>query len=644
MSLPKTRTLLAAIAIAVVAFAVGRALGPDRVESSGDGGEEPVETPQPSDWTCSMHPQVRLPEPGQCPICFMDLVPANGGADEDELGSRVLRMTEAAVALAEIETAPVERRSVAHEVQMVGKVAFDETRLAYLTAWVRGRLDRLFVDSTGVNVRAGDHLAEIYSPKLYTAQQELLQAIETASKLGEDSLLRETSERTIQSAREKLRLLGISAEQIEAVIARGAPDEHVTLNAPIGGVVVEKNALAGMYADEGTQLFTIADLSKVWVVLEAYESDIAWLRYGQDVEFRVQAYPGEAFHGRVAFIDPVLDDRTRTVKVRLNVENTDRRLKPDMFVSATAHAVLTSGGQVVDAALADKWMCPMHPEVLADGAVACPECGMDIVPASELGFVSAGRGELSLVIPDTAPLITGKRAVVYVRLPGREKPTFEGRDVALGPRAGAWYVVHGGLAEGEEVVVHGNFKIDSELQIRARPSMMNPESPRRIAGTGDGAPGARSFDAPAPFRQALGRVADAYVALQEKLAADGAGADEARAVAAAFGAVDPTVLAGEARAAWEEIARDLRAAVDAAARAAGQGERRAELPSLTRHLVRALRVFGYAGDELAVFHCPMALDGEGADWIQRGGEIANPYFGSRMHRCGSRVLVLERER
>jgi Cu(I)/Ag(I) efflux system membrane fusion protein len=294
--------------------------------------------------------------------------------DPGEAGSRVLSLDEAAAALAEIRTARVERRHVAHEVRLVGKVVPDETRLAYLTAWVPGRLERVFVDYTGLTVRQGDHLVEIYSPQLYAAQEELLQAVLAERRLQDNALatLREGATGMLRAARDRLRLWGLTEAQIDATIAQGSVDERVVLYAPIGGVVLERNALEGQYVETGTRIYTIADLTSVWVVFDAYESDLSWLRYGQDVAFRAQALPGETFHGRVAFIDPVLDDRTRTVKVRVNVANADLRLKPEMFVRGTVQAVLTPHGRSVDASLAGKWMCPMHPEVVADAAGDCP--------------------------------------------------------------------------------------------------------------------------------------------------------------------------------------------------------------------------------------------------------------------------------
>jgi len=640
MKLRRPLFALLAAALLALAFVAGRSCGPTPPEQTGHEEHPAADAPAaaPEVWTCAMHPSVRLPEPGQCPICFMDLIPANADGGGDDLGPRTLRLTESARKLAEIETAPVKRMSVAHEVSMVGKVAFDETRLAYLTAWVGGRLDRLFVDYTGVNVRRGDHMVEIYSPTLYTAQQELLQAIETSARLEQGSLdvLRSTGLATIRAAREKLRLYGVTEEQIAEIEERGTPDEHVVLLAPAQGVVVHKNAVEGMYVEQGARIYTIADLSRVWVLLDAYESDLAWLRYGQDVAFRVEAYPGETFHGRIAFIDPVLNDRTRTVKVRLGVDNSERRLKPDMFVSAEVSAVLTPGGKVVDEELAGRFMCPMHPEVIDDAASACPECGMDLVPASELGFAAPPARGPSLVIPATAPLVTGKRAVVYVRVPDQDAPTYEGREIALGPRAGDYYVVHDGLEEGEEVVVRGNFKLDSELQIRAKPSMMSMEPPE---------PEAERVEAPAAFLEALGEVLDAYLRLQAALAADGDDPAAARAIADALAAIDAGELKGAASSAWSERAPELRAAAEAVAEAPDLAERRARLAPLTDRLVATLDAFGYAraDGDVGLFHCPMAL-GTGADWLQVGDVTSNPYYGAEMLRCGDRVRLMPRER
>lgn len=395
-----------------------------------------------------------------------------------ELGPREVRLTPVAEKLAEIQTRPVERKKVGAEVRMVGKLAYDETRLAYISAYVPGRLDRLYIDFTGARVKKGDHLVYLYSPELLAAQEELIQAIRTAKSLEKSnvSVLRERVQTTVESSREKLRLWGLSHEQIAAIEAGGVPQEHLTIYSPMAGIVIHKNAQEGMYVQTGTRIYTIADLSHLWVLLDAYESDLEWLRYAQQVDLEVEAFPGENFRGRISFIDPVLDPSTRTVKVRVQVANPDGRLKPEMFVRAVVQPQLTAGGKVTSAGLVGKWISPMHPEIIRSRPGTCPICGTPLVRAESLGYVDDDpAAELPpLVIPASAPLLTGKRAVVYVQVADRPG-VYEGREVTLGARAGGYYLVEEGLHEGERVVVNGNFKLDSALQIQAKPSMMNPE-------------------------------------------------------------------------------------------------------------------------------------------------------------------------
>jgi len=251
----------------------------------------------------------------------------------------------------------------------------------------------------------------------------------------------------------------------------------------MGGIVIHKNATEGMYVNTGTPIYRVADLSRLWVKLDAYESDLPWIRYGQEVEFTTQAYPGQVFKGTISFIDPVLNDKTRTVKVRVNVDNSQGELKPQMFVKAIVHSQVAGVGKIMAAELAGKWICPMHPDVVKTQAGSCDICGMDLVTTESLGYVKADTPEKApLVIPVSAPLITGKRAVVYVQVPNTEKPTYQGREIVLGPRAGDYYIVKSGLAEGEIVVTNGNFKIDSAMQIQAKPSMMNPQGEKAPTG------------------------------------------------------------------------------------------------------------------------------------------------------------------
>ncbi len=428
-------------------------------------------------WSCSMHPHIQRSGPGKCPICGMDLIKVPTEDSSMDAGARKIVISDAQRALMKIETMPVVRKFPAAELNLVGKVTYDETRLAYITAWVPGRIDDLLVDYTGVSVNKGDHMVKLYSPELISAQEELLQARRGLGDLSKSGLtsLRDSARGTLKSARDKLRLWGLTNEQISEIEKNGKPSEQVTIYSPSTGVVIHRNAQEGMYVKTGTRIFTIADLSAVWIQLDAYESDLQWLRYGQDVKFTTEAYPGQTFHGLVSFIDPVLNPKTRTVKVRVNVDNADGRLKPEMFIRANVYAQFASGGHVMDEQLAGKWICPMHPEIVKDTSGQCDVCDMDLVKAETLGYSSAVQVEAPLVIPATAPLLTGKRAVVYVEEPGHDKPTYVGRVVELGARAGSEFIVESGLSEGERVVVSGNFKIDSALQIQAKPSMMNPQ-------------------------------------------------------------------------------------------------------------------------------------------------------------------------
>lgn len=472
----KPKILLALILVLIIGIWIGKSAGPEKseVETATTKTEAKSEV-----WTCSMHPQIKLPKPGLCPICNMDLIPLT--IDDVAAGAsmRQLTVSENAKELMDIEVAPVERKFVEASVRMVGKVDYDETNLAYITSWIPGRLDRLFVDYTGVPVRKGDHLVSLYSPELISAQEELLQAIKAIKDIGQSKLgiMREMTKSTANAAREKLRLWGLTSEQIAKIEETGKVSDHMTIYSPTSGIVIHKDAIEGMYVQTGTKIYTIADLSRVWIKLDAYESDLGWIRYGQDVEFTTVSYPGEIFKGTISFIDPILNERTRTVKVRVNVQNLDGKLKPGMFVKAVVKSNVAGGGKIMDAKLVGKWICPMHPEVIKEIPGKCDICQMPLVQTEALGYISddIALAEKPLVVPATAVLITGTRAIVYVQVPDAEKPTFEGREIALGQRAGDYYLVRSGLEVGELVVVKGNFKIDSSLQILAKPSMMTPE-------------------------------------------------------------------------------------------------------------------------------------------------------------------------
>lgn len=423
----------------------------------------------------------------------------------------------------------MERYYPTASVRLYGKVTYDQTTVARLTAYFPARIERLFVNFVGVPVKTGDHIAEVYSPELIAASEELRQTARAASQTGDSNdLLRESNRDTLIAAREKLRLYGLNAEQIRAIEAGETTQDRLTIYAPMGGIVTDLSVREGDYVQTGEPIATVADLSRLWLDLEAYESQLAMLRWGQPVRFSVESHPGETFEGKIAFIEPSVNQRTRTTAVRVAVDNQDGRLKPGMFASAVVRTRVSERGALASEDLAGKWISPMHPTVVKTEPGQCDVCGMDLVPAETLlGIQPEEPTTLPLVIPRTAVLFTGTRSLVYVEVPGTESPTYEGREVVLGPRAEHVYVVREGLSEGERVVVHGAFRVDSAMQIQAKASMMMPSGGRSGGGhAGHTMPGdspttvTRAETIPDGFLVSLSRVCDAYFVVQEALAAD----------------------------------------------------------------------------------------------------------------------------
>ena len=426
-------------------------------------------------WTCSMHPQVKLDEPGQCPICFMDLIPL--AAESGSRASTEISLSAAAIKLAQISSTPV-RHGMAHsEIHLSGKIDYDETRVKNIAAWFPGRLEHLYVDYTGIRVNRGDHLLEIYSPELYSTQSELLQAYNRMKRIDQGPEAQKTSQATYDAVVEKTKLLGVSTAQINTITSTGKARSVLQINSPITGVVIHKNAVEGKYVKTGEQIYSIADLSKVWLILEAYEKDLPWLTYGQELSFSVPGLPGQTFSAHISYIDPLVNPEKQSVTVRAVLDNQRGLLKPGMLAEASVSVMLNGKGQVVTPDLSGKWACPMHPEVVENHPGDCSICGMDLVPLHEIGGVQTLASH-ALLIPASSVLKTGRRALVYVQISGSESSQFALREIVLGPRVGSEYIVIDGLSVDEKVVSNGNFKIDSAMQIAGKKSMMS----------GDGAP------------------------------------------------------------------------------------------------------------------------------------------------------------
>lgn len=633
--------VVVAIACLVLGLLLGVLVTRGRQSAAGPGVSSGEAVEEIRYWTCSMHPQVKLPKSGQCPICSMDLIPVKAGQGT-ELDPNQLVLSERAQVLARVETQPVERRSLEHEVRMVGKVSTDETRITYISSYVPGRIDRLFVNYTGIFVQKGVHLAEVYSPELLVAQREYLLALDAtdSAKRGatKPAAVRDTIDAMLQAARRKLQLWAIPEDQIAEIERTRTPLDRIRIDAPEEGWVVDRQGYEGMYVETGTRIFTLADLRSVWVLLDAYELDIGFIHYGQQVEFETEAYPGQVFTGRVAYVDPVLNDATRTVKVRVTVANPDLKLRPGMFVRAKVLAQVNESGKVVDTSLAGKWISPMHPEIIKDGPGKCDVCGMDLVPAESLGFATtqAAVPEV-LVVPQTAVLLTGTRAIVYVEAKHAGRPVYESRSVRLGMRAGDRYVVLDGVKEGERVVTRGAFQLDSAMQIQAGPSMMQSSQQMVLAPEEEGVKsraiaGAMYHDHFKPVLQAYFDLAAALVVEDaDKAAAATAALRKALSAAVPHGLPtgDEELFKKQVAAIGESLPRSDRTGVE---------QRRNQLPGLTAALRTYLHVFGHnLSSPVYRVHCPMAFDDRGADWLSPEDKVLNPYFGDKMLRCGEVV-------
>ena len=287
------------------------------------------------------------------------------------------------------------------------------------------------------------------------------------------------SQATYDAVVEKTKLLGLSMAQINTITSTGKARSVLQINSPITGIVIHKNAIEGKYVKTGEQIYSIADLSKVWLILEAYEKDLPWLTYGQELSFSVAGLPGQEFSAHISYIDPLVNAEKQSITVRAVLDNKQGLLKPGMLAEASISVMLNGKGQVVTPDLSGKWACPMHPEVVENHPGDCSICGMDLVSLQEIGGVQT-LATHALLIPASSVLKTGRRALVYVQISKSESSQFALVEIVLGPRVGSEYIVISGLAVDELVVSNGNFKIDSAMQIAGKKSMMS----------GDGAPAA----------------------------------------------------------------------------------------------------------------------------------------------------------
>ncbi len=462
--------LLMAGVVLIVGLGIAQKMG--LVSAGGGGGGDQAAASDTRTHICPMMctpPQVG---PGRCPVCAMELVPASsGGGDSD---SQSVNIDPAARRIANIRTASVTSMPMTRTIRTIGELSSDEGSVKTLSAYVDGRLDRLYADYTGVVVEKGDHLALVYSPRLYSSQVELLLAKKARENSRSATLARviESNRDLYESSRERLIELGMTESQIDELEESGEAKSRMHLCAPIHGTVIKKYATEGQYVKEGQAIYELADLSTVWLMLELFPEDAATIRYGQKVEAEVQSLPGRKFTGRVAFIDPNVNPKTRTVGVRVVISNEDGVLRIGDYAKAKIEVSLASQrGGIYDPELANKWISPRHPHIVESAPGKCSVCGVDLVPASQFGFTAEASGAEALVVPRNAVLMAGNNSVLYVETkPGR----FEIRRVVLGPSCGNQIVILEGVEAGEQVATRGNFLIDSQMQLVGNPSLIDP--------------------------------------------------------------------------------------------------------------------------------------------------------------------------
>lgn len=427
-------------------------------------GEKPDERVTVSDqkkqlYTCSMHPNVIQEEPGNCPICGMELVPVGQPAfavsaavqekgerkilywrapmdptyisprpgkspmgmdlvpvyEGEEAFGATVRINPTVEQNMGVRTATVQRRDLTQTIRAVGRIDYDESRVAHVHTKFTGWIEKTYVNTTGQRVRKDEVLLDIYSPQLVSAQDEFLDAFKNVGKGSESAVpaRRENVERMVSSARRRLEYFDVSGQQIDELIRTGVVRKTLAIESPFGGIVVEKHALDGMEVSPGMRLYTIADLSQIWVYADIYEYEVPWVREGQDATMTLSYDPGKTYRGKVQYVYPYLEEKTRAIRVRISFPNPRMELKPGMYANVEIQTR------------------PME----------------DVV-----------------AVPLEAVLFSGERNLVFVSLgDGRYVP----RDVVIGIESGdGYYEVKKGLAEGEVVVISGQFLLDSESKLQ----------------------------------------------------------------------------------------------------------------------------------------------------------------------------------
>ncbi|NQV52202.1 MAG: efflux RND transporter periplasmic adaptor subunit [Flavobacteriales bacterium] len=545
-----------------------------------------AESAQVEVWTCAMHPQIRQPEAGQCPICGMDLIPIT--TESSNADPMAVKMSDAAMQLADVQTSLVGYSDDAEAIRLDGKVQPNERMLRSQASHVSGRIEKLFVDFTGEFIEEGTPLARIYSPELVTAQKELI--IAASVKLEQPALY--------EAAKAKLRNWKLTDEQIESLATGDEASGTTTILATTTGYVLERNVGLGDYVKKGQSLFNVVDLSSVWLMFDVYESQLQWVKKGDKAQISIGAFSDKTWTGTIAYVDPVIDAKTRVAHARVELANPGYLLKPEMF-------------------------------------------GKGIIQTR------ASKEEV-LAVPKSAVMWTGKRSLVYIKTKDENGVYFRMREVELGAERGDQYEVHSGLQFGEEIATNGTFSIDAAAQLASKPSMMNPEGGVAPMAHDHGAMKSNVVTEPAAKPEEdvhekphspneLNGFIMHYLELKAALTESNfEGAKSAyQKMDKTFVGISMSAFQGTGHQAWMQQYPALKESMATLKSSADLEAMRKEFKPFSAAFIELLKSFDGFEHALYIQYCPMADANKGGYWISSSKEIKNPYFGERMMSCGA---------
>ncbi len=602
----KYKNYIIGTGILIIGIFLGSIFSSDKNSSTTTSDEHDlVQDPVTKLWTCSMHPQIKMEKPGNCPICGMELIPLDEDSTGENVASNEIVFTEEAMQLANIQTYTVQSAAANKEIRLLGKVQPDERKLYSQVSHIPGRIERLYVNFTGEKIHRGQRIVRVYSPDLITAQKELFEAIKS----------KDIYPQLYTASRNKLKLWKLSDAQISAIEKSGKVQEQIDILSDYTGYVMKRNVELGDHIMTGSNLFDIANLSTVWVMFEAYETDIPWIHIGDKVSFTIQALPGRKFNGKVTYVDPFVSSSTRVAKVRVEVKNPSNKLLPEMYANGIINAKLRTLKNAI-------------------------------------------------VIPKSAVLWTGKRAVVYIKVPHQKIHSFTYKEIVLGQDMGDLYIVKEGLKEGDIIATNGVYRIDASAQLMGQKSMMNPEGGKISTGghagmdMGEKTTSSKGSDmskntevkvqkevdhtnmnkrieVKKEFKNQLNTVFNAYLKLKDALVKDNnnLAKNTANEIVKTITSVDMKLLTNpEAHNHWMVIQKEVLSSAKAIT-SSNLEMQRSHFKHLSAHLIKAVKLFGVNQTVYEQF-CPMADDNKGAYWMSLNKDIKNPYLNADMRTCG----------